>query len=199
MGMATSNEIYSSTLGTIDAVALCRIARPLVRAKARRLSERPGFTRSDQEEIEQNAFVRLLERFADAREAHAVPVIAFIKQVVNQSMANQLRDRWATKRDPRRTTSLGQTAASGSSSEKLDIAHPLSGNDAAESLVDLALDVDEVISRLTQERQELCSVLGVESVAELARRFERPRTTLNDEVSRLRRTFESAGLRGYLE
>lgn len=195
--MAHQSDLYSTKLRSIrSAETLCDIARPMIRAKARRLSQRPGFSASDQDDIEQDAVVRLLERF-QTETAGNLPVLPFIQRVVNQSIANQIRDRFARKRDPRQTSSLDADKTGGNQgrwADQLD-----DGNEHLSALLDLALDVEEVISQLAADQQELCAGLGIESIAELARRFKQPRSTVQDAVRKVRRRFESSGLDGYLK
>lgn len=196
--METPGDLYKTALASINsAETLCDLARPFIQAKSRRLVRTKGFTSSDQEEIEQNAYVRLLERFADARAASHLPVLAFIKRVVNQSLANQMRDRLACKRDPRRTTSLSKPLSTGGGTLTELIADEKNSG-ARQRLLELALDVDEVLSQLEKDQQELCAALGLESISELARKCNRPRSTLQGEVQQLRPKFERGGVNEYL-
>src|SRR5688572_30356955 len=99
--MAKFNDLYTTKLADINSPErLCDIARPLIQSKARRLIRRPGFFPTDLEDIEQEAMVRILERYA-AGGCRNLPVLAFLKRIVNQSIANQIRERTAKKRDSR--------------------------------------------------------------------------------------------------
>ena len=67
------------------------------------------------------------------------------------------------------------------------------------SQVDRAIDVAEVFNKLTQAQRELCRLFmeGC-SVSEASVLLGRPRSTIYDEISRIRELFEKAGLGDYL-
>lgn len=62
------------------------------------------------------------------------------------------------------------------------------------------LDLGTVMRRLTPSQQEICRLLGAEglSVNEAAERLGMPRSSLQDEIKRIRRFFGAYGLRDYL-
>ena len=201
--MAGPKELCCTRMAEIgSAEALCEIARPLIQFKARRLGCCPGFSRSDIEDIEQEAYLRLLQRF-HAGNCCECPVLVFIKTIVNQCVASLIRDRFRQKRDSRRTRSLNAPCDRTGTELGDAISDAQSGCDdcchrAHTDLSDLGMDVDATIAELTFEQQQLCKVLGINSISELARRFEMPRTTLSDRVRKVRRNFEDRGLRDYV-
>ncbi|WP_425613603.1 sigma factor [Anatilimnocola sp. NA78] len=196
--MDPTNDLYSTTLAAIDSPeTLCQIARPLIHSKARRLVGTAGFTTSDQDDIEQECSLRLIERFDAARGKANLPVLAFIKRIVNQSIANQLRDRFAPKRDIRRVHSLHRARTCNDSRDE-SLQQPTTA-DGVGALLEMAIDVDEVIDQLELDQQELCRLLKIESTSELARRFNRARSTVQDNVNRLRSEFEKRSVDQYLD
>ena len=205
--MAKLNDLYSTKLADItSAETLCEIARPLIQAKARRLIRRPEFVIADQEDVEQEAFVRLLDRFA-AGASGDFPVLAFIERIVNQSIANQVRERIAKKRDPRSVRSLNTSVGNTSPRRELGDAISQVHLDArlgrlsryALDLVALGMDLEETLAELSQEQQELCKALRIESIGELAERLQVPPTTLKDKVRKLRRVLEDRDLQEYVQ
>ena len=204
--MAKPNEHYRTKLSAIVSNdELCKFAKPLIQAKARKLVRKSGFRPDELDEIEQEVTLRLLERFATSA-ASDCPVMVFIQKVVEQSISNQIRDRLAQKRDPRGVRSLntgfGGTDKDGELRDVVGQIHVdgRRGNLSfvAQEIVEMGIDTDEVIAQLPQDLQDLCRALGDVSVAELARRLEQPRTTLQDQVRTIRGHLEDTGLRDYL-
>jgi DNA-directed RNA polymerase specialized sigma24 family protein len=205
--MAMPSDLYATQLSSIEsAEVLCDIARPLIRNKARRLLWRPTFRLDDLEDIEHEVIVRLLQRFERARRRD-LPVLAFIGQVVDQSIANQIRSRIARKRD-----SLGMQSLSAPSGDPdgpgelgdvvdqshLDATRGQHPRDAFD-LTDLGLDLEQTLAQLATEQQQLCEALGVDSISALAGRWNVSRRTLRDRVRAVRQRMEEAGLRDYLD
>jgi RNA polymerase sigma factor (sigma-70 family) len=188
----------------VSAESLCELARPLIQAKARKLVGKAGITHSDREDIEQEAYLRLVQRLRSGPPISCHPMVVILR-VIDQSIANQLRDRTAKKRDPLSVRSLyGSPNDSKSRDELGDRVSNLDADRRREcrsqfEMADLGLDLEEVIAELSRDQQELCEALGIESVSELARRLETPRTTLNDKVRTVRRALEDRGLEDYLE
>ena len=203
--MASLNDLYSTKLGDISsAEMLCDIARPLIQAKAKRLVRRPGFVPADQEDIEQDVFLRLVSRFS-AGPAGSWPVLAFINRIVNQSIANQIRDRTAEKRDSRSVRSLNVSAGNDRQRRELGDSVTQAHLDArvgrlspqALHQVELGMDLEETLAEFSPGNRELCEKLQVDSVCELARRLSMPRATLTDWVRKLRRVLKDRGLNEY--
>ena len=124
-------------------------------------------------------------------------VFANDKTFLNQCVASLMRDRFRLKRDARRARSLNKKIGRADGAELGDTLCCRHGND--QKIADLGMDIDETIAQLTRDQKQLCEVLGVTSVSELARRFEMPRTTLSDRVGKVRHVFEDRGMRDYLK
>ena len=74
-------------------------ARTLIRVKAKQLVRRPGFSRSDQEDVEQDLFLHLLrqvQHFDPTRGS----LNTFVARVVNSAAAMLVRERGRNKRSP---------------------------------------------------------------------------------------------------
>lgn len=67
-----------------------------------------------------------------------------------------------------------------------------------EELRDLELDVATVMATLPASLRELCEMLQLYSVNELARRSGVPRSTIYDSINKLRRHFVAAGMDEYV-
>ena len=64
----------------------------------------------------------------------------------------------------------------------------------------LQIDLTTVLTRLTPQQQAICRLLTEgETVTVISRSLKVPRTTLYDEIKRVRRIFHDAGLKDYLE
>lgn len=64
----------------------------------------------------------------------------------------------------------------------------------------LRIDLATVLTRLTPQQQAICRLLTEgETVTVISRSLKVPRTTLYDEIKRVRRIFRDAGLKDYLE
>ena len=114
---------------------------------------------------------------------------AFVNQVVSTRTNSLLRRRAAKKRRMR-------------TSELDAVAHRLT-DDAAdgptrEAATDLRGDLDAVLGRLTPRQRDICDQLLRESVSPAARELGLPRSTVRDEIARIRVVFEEAGLAEYL-
>lgn len=156
-------------------------------------------------DLEQDLSLHLLKRMPtfDPRKSDW-PI--FVAVVLTAWGVNLLRSRYAAKRDYRRVgplhqrvhtdegrAELGQTFCQ----QKQDIRQGRSARCHAER-VDLTQDVAEVLARLPDDQRELAEQLKHHSLAEVARRRDVPRSTLQTRVRQLREVFDRAGLREYL-
>jgi RNA polymerase sigma factor (sigma-70 family) len=181
-------------------------AERYVRRKAQQMSRRPGFTDADREDLAQELFLLLLRRRAafDPAKAHAH---AFTATVVERGAASLLRDRRAEKRDARRVTSLHQFVDTDGGG-RVEIAAAVGRREydarrgqyprGEEELAQLASDLADVLATLPPDLRHLAEQLQTKSLAEVARAQGVQRTTLYEQVRRLRRRFERAGLKDYL-
>lgn len=175
-----------------DKIVLDRFAQGIIRRKVRLLVSRAGFTKQDRQDLEQELVLRLLQSLDlfDPEQAH--PNV-FITTVIERAVAMILRERRAKKRDSGVVRSFDQAKAKdGSTAEPAD---PRGDN---QERYDLASDLAEVLAQLPDDLRALAERLKGQSVSQAARELGVPRTTLQRQVERLRKTFEDAGLRIYL-
>jgi RNA polymerase sigma factor (sigma-70 family) len=138
-----------------------------IRHKARQLVGRRGFNISEQEDIEQELRLHLLRRFSkfDPRIAHWK---VFVRTVIERRAATLVRQRCLQGR----LLCLDNAQAASS-----------------ECNIDLAIDTSSLMAQLPRRSRELCKRLMGASVAEVARQMNIPRSTLRDEITRLREHF----------
>ena len=180
----------------------------LVRAKARSLVGKYGFTWQDVDDIAQDLLLDLVERM-DAYDKAKSRLGTFITRVVNHRVANIVEARKASKRG------LGQTMVSldapitGKSGEAGRSRHELideetylqrtrpSGRSAAERL-DLRIDLNAILGSLPEDLRTLCIRLQFESITDLAQSIGVPKSTLYERIRCIRELLEVAGLDDYL-
>jgi RNA polymerase sigma-70 factor (ECF subfamily) len=114
---------------------------------------------------------------------------AFVNQVVSTRTNSLLRRRAAKKRRLRAGTLDG--AAGRVADESAD-------GRVRERASDLHGDLAVVLGRLTDRQRDICDQLLRESVSPAARELGLPRSTVRDEIARIRVVFEEAGLGEYL-
>lgn len=184
-------------------------AERLIKRKAKRLIGRAGLVRSDQEDIEQELRLDLWHRLSRF-DPDKSPRDMFTTCVVKYRIASIIESRKAPCRDYRRCRcSLNDPLDSESgdgSAERGD----LLGQDAtrlrtgganrpAEERVDLRHDIRTVLAGLPPELRGLCRRLMNRTPTEVAQETGIPRGTVYESMEVLRRRFEKANLREYLQ
>ena len=180
-------------------------ARDLIRRKARRLVGRAGIKAQDRQDLEQELVAGLLRRLPDRVPCRPHDE-ALVTTAVEQIAANLLRRLQAAKRggSPASLSTVVPTAdgpaeraaaVGGAERDARRGVRPRTDQD----LADLAADVASVLAGLPAGRRAGAVRLMTGTVAEAARDLGVPRTTLHEKVRRLRRPFERAGLKDYLE
>jgi len=174
--------------------AIDECATTLIRIKARQLVGRFGFTKSDQEDIEQDLALHVLRKLGCFDPRRGSPN-TFVDRIVQRRIISILRRRYAQRADYRRTVPLDEALrdADHGKCEPVDERAPHA--DARDTAVDLA----ETIESLDVEARELCRLLMQESVAEAARRLALTRAQVRTRIARIRRQFGDAGLDIYLD
>lgn len=190
-----------------DQQELYEYAAKVIKHKARQLVDTAGFTESDREDLEQELMLHVLERLPkfDATKATAK---TFVARVIDRKVGKLIRHRNCQMRDPQRedfslnehiddgdggTIERSQTIAADELDRRL-FRRARSDQEA----VELALDVEAMLQRLPDNLRRVCELLKTASIAEAARQLGLPRTTLHDQVKKIRKFFEQAGLRDYL-
>lgn len=164
----------------------------LVRRKSRSLAGKAGLTVQDLEDVEQHLLAALRARL-ERHDSTRSPLEAFVRFLVNREADRLVRDRLAGKRragragdadalDPHRDARTGREPG------------------RAEGDRDLCLDLAAAIADLPAELQALVEAFRCsDTVAGAARALNRKRTTVHDQLARLRDRFRGAGLLSYLE
>jgi len=116
---------------------------------------------------------------------------AFFRTVLNRCTAKFLRGLFTPKRDRRRERPHADLDGS-RCARKRRVA-----DDPGQS--DLQIDLEKVLGKLSPRERRLAELLKTHSLAGAARALATPRTTLASAVRRLRRRFEAAGLRIYVD
>lgn len=153
--------------------------RSMIRRTVRRMLTQETFAGHTGEDLEQDLFLALvkgLSRFDAAVAHHNV----FAKVIVKRAVGNMLRHSRAQKRDG----GLWYQP----SVDRLDYRHP------NERQRDLALDVNQVLTRQPAHLANLAELLKSHSLAEAARILDVPRTTLRRWVVRLAEVLAEAKL-----
>jgi RNA polymerase sigma factor (sigma-70 family) len=197
--IATSNG--SGSDGPLD-----DFATRLIRRKARELSRKPGFSRSDQPDLEQELSLILLRRLADfdATRAHRN---AFATTVVERYAATILEHRSAEMRTHRRTGGSLNVPAIDADGRTVELSNIIPSSQQSrrtgqyprphEEAFDLAQDTNEMVRRLPPRLRDLCERLKHDSISTVARDLGLSRTEIYRRISRIRQRLEEAGLRGY--
>lgn len=184
-----------------------RFTRGIIRRKTSQIIGRAGFTHQDRDDLQQELVLRVLQSLPsfDPDQAHRN---VFVTTVIERYVRNVLRNKRAGKRDHRRISSLN-VMIDGTDDGPIELAQTISQREldarrnrnprSDEELAHLAQDMTEVIATLPTELRDLAERLKTQNVSEIARDMGIPRTTLHESVRRLRRRFERAGLKGYLD
>ncbi len=179
-----------------DAFLDCGFMRAMLQQKIRVLLRRPGFAHQDREDLRQDILFRVLKGLHSFDPTRGHPN-AFLATLVERAVSQILRERSAQKRNCSQVVfSLRpEDQPSGVSDPP-----PNHSNEAIGSrhYSDLALDLEDLLAKLTPELRAVADLLQQCTIAEAARELAIPRSTLMRRVKRLRREFEDAGLRIYL-
>jgi RNA polymerase sigma factor (sigma-70 family) len=188
----------------VHAALSTEYVQTLIRIKARQLIRHPGFSRSDQEDLEQELRGHVLKQ-AHHFDPSLVCVNTFIARVVDSAVAMILRDRRRKKRAAgHRLQSLEGTTLLNEGEEKtlLDVLvdedlHRRHGVHGAgdEERGDVSADTAAVLSRLAPDPREIAHLL-MEGAREatIARALGISRRQVRSAVAAIRRHLKDAGL-----
>ena len=179
----------------------------LIRRKARQISSRLGFTRSDIPDLEQELTLIVLRRMPDfdARRAH---YNAFVTTVVERHTATILEHRAAGKRSQcRQGGSINVPVADGEGGT-VELSAIISSSDGsrhtgqwrrpAEDAWNLAHDVAAVIEQMPPQMRRVCELVMRGSKSAAGRELGMSQFAIYEMLERIRVRFEEAGLRDYL-
>ena len=177
-------------------------AQNIISHRLRTLIGHHGFRKGDRADLAQDLLCDVLARLGDFDPSRGT-IGTFIARVVEHRISIIIRHRKAGMRDRcREEGSLNDEVADGNGgtverAETLDAALARPGR-SDEDRAALVLDVRTVVEGLPEDLRDLCLRLHRESVAEISRATDIPRTTLYGIVRRLRRRFRETCLHEYL-
>ena len=189
----------------VHAALATEYVQKLISIKARQLVRKPGFSRSDQPDVEQELVAHILKAahlFDPARGS----VRTFIAQVVDSAVAMILRDRRRLKRAAGfRVLSLADPAFSGTDREST-LAETIENADLRRRCGGACrrddedrvrtIDLAQILAGLPPHLQEMAVWLKEESEAAVARDLGISRRQVRKAVAQIREAFEAAGLSG---
>jgi len=184
-----------------DAV-LTAYAQSLIKFKARQLSRKPGFSRSDEEDVAQDLTAQLLAQ-AHRFDPKRASVNTFVDRVIMSKIAMMLRDRRRLKRAAGFTAqSLERTYATldrevASLRDMLqpsDLERRTGADDTGRHAETLAAVV-EAYRSLPLELQEVAYRLMERNATSVARELGASRRQVRSAIERIRIHFEAADLR----
>ena len=174
-------------------------AAKLIGRKARYLARKVEFADVDRDDIAHDLLKEVLERWPSFDPARA-KATTFIARIVEHGIVSMIRGKRAAKRDVRKTVGLADERAAPAEEFDEQTARGRRGCAARDPFEEMALWLDVLAARsdLPTELQRLCALLTQYSMAEVSRLSGRPRTSLYNDLHRIRKRFEDAGLRDYL-
>ena len=180
----------------------------IIRRKARQLRGRKGFVKADIKDIEQELMLDLLRRLQrfDSRRAQKT---TFIAMLVRNHAATLIEARTAELRDYRREAGSLDTQREDDGGASDDCPPVLDTPEYRRATIEAAhrdedlramqRELHAAIADLPPDLQDLCLRLFTETVTEIAQDTNTPRGTVYEAIGRVRKHFERAGLRVYLE
>lgn len=186
--------------------ALNDYARTLIRVKAKQLIRRPGFSRSDQGDIEQDLFLHVLSKFRQY-DPNRSSLNTFVDRIVNSAAAMLVRERSRNKRSPGGNVeiqslevkiehSTGSSKPLWASISDADLQRrtgraPLSDAE----LYELVEGVASAIAGLPPELQQVCQSLLERNRSETERELGLSRRKYDAAIARIREHFARAGFK----
>lgn len=166
------------------------------------------FAREDFEDLLHDCLTHWIEVRRYPLSSRNVRPVAYMAQVMRNVLTDSARTRMADKRGGSLDiVSLDELVSEGEDHESmsaqwLELLAPDAHVRTAEFDCDLArLDLPKVLMRLTPVQRRVCRYLSEDglSITETAKRFRIPRTTLYEEIKRIRKVFVNHGLADYLK
>lgn len=182
----------------------------LIKKRARQLIGSAGFTASDVPDLEQELAMDLLTRLPKFQEGRAHRK-SFIAVAIKHRAATLVESQKAAKRDFRKVSfSLDQvfTGDEGKRSDgydRLDREKILDFDGIRRGLPDQtekmarAIALDRVLQKLSPDLRRLCDLLVELPISDIAKKTGLSRDTIYRRIKTLRETFESEGLREFLQ
>lgn len=182
-----------------------KYARTLIRVKAKQIVRRPGFSRSDQPDIEQSLVVYLLEQ-AQHFDPNRASLNTFIARVIDSAVAMLLRGQGRAKRNPAGDAEVQSLAEKVPQPDgppeplarlisQLDLERRTAGASLSDAqLFELVADVASVIPTLPPELQEICRSLLTRNCSETEAELGLSRRKRQAAMEAIREQFVNSGL-----
>lgn len=170
----------------------------LIKHTARKISHRPGMSRSDAPDLAQIAWVGVIEALPSYDPARGT-LFAFLAAVVENALASHLRWRYAEKRSPlREECSLNEMVMDpeGLPVERHELIES-AGYDPTER-IDRDLDIATVLAKMPDDLRAVAIARGLGTEHAAAKALGIPRSQVEKAMEEIRAIFEDAGLREYL-
>ena len=179
--------------------------RRLAKKKSRQLVGKYGFSETDQDDIKQDIYLHVFQRWSsyDPAEGHHHK---FITAVVERYVANFVRDRCAIKRyegehtsleTPLPETSQALSVGDALSDAALDARHCRQRRSDKE-LSELRMDLQTALDELPPQWSEVLELRRSLTVTEISEQLGIPRTTINSWIRQARERFIEFGSDEYL-
>lgn len=179
-------------------------ARTLIRVKARQIVRRPGFSRSDTGDVEQDLYLHLLsqaQQFDPARGS----INTFVARVVDSAVAMLVRERRRNKRAPASGVVVqsvevmvdqpdGPPAPLGATLSQADAERRTGGDSMSNTkMFELVEDVAHIIEALPPELQAVCRARMDRNRSETERDLGHSRRSLDTAMELIRQHFFQGG------
>jgi RNA polymerase sigma factor (sigma-70 family) len=179
-------------------------ARTLIRVKAKQLIRRPGFSRSDEGDVEQDLILHVLKKVQQFDPSRG-SINTFVARVVNSAAAMLVRERGRNKRSPGEDVEIrslemmieqpeGPTALWATISIA-DLQRRTGGASLSDAeLYELVEGVASAIASLPPDLQQVCHSLSERNRSESERALGLSRRSMKSAMDRIRQHFTRAGL-----
>jgi RNA polymerase sigma-70 factor (ECF subfamily) len=175
----------------------------IIKRKAKQLAGRSGFNESDRHDIEQELALHVWRRLP-MEDPTRSSRHTFVARIIDNYVKNLIAGRKAAIRDWRCTAfSLDEEVEQEngtrfSRGDLIDQEVVLAATGKVRRDRDLAVDMQRVWDTLSAEHRDICLRLASATVAEVAAAMGKPRTSLYEDIKKLRSLLEASGLREYL-
>lgn len=172
----------------------------LIKYKAKQMAGRNGFCKSDREDIQQELSIHVwlcLPKHDPSRASRHT----FVSRVIDNYVRKLIDRNQAACRDYRKNKfSLDEeleydNGFRTSRRDLIDLEDYLATTGRASCDIDLALDLQRAIEQLPDDQRDLCLKLFTDTKTEVAESMGKPRSSLYEDINKLKALLKSAGLK----
>jgi len=172
-------------------------AKTIIRAKAKRMCRRRGFTPSDRPDIEQELWQHLVAQSPKFNPSRSWET--FVSYILDKRCISIHRDRFAGMRSPEREECSLDEAALDCDGRAVPLHHLIAETSSVpQRLRELERDVAEVLAQLSELHRAIALGLVTGTINSVAIELGIPRSAVERHIVEIREVFEDAGLREYL-